>query len=289
MTALFRRVVHVALGPKTQGASTALTAIEKGSGVDVSELDCVFKVKKNLKREANTCGLTLYNLSPASRALLETPKKLVLRLEAGYPGHVAQLYLGEVRAAQSMREGSNIITRVETGDSEKEIQSAHINLSVGPKVPAEVALQAIVRELKIGEGNLPVVIAKLRARGVAPFGPGTLIFGSAARALDDICRSADLEWSIQDGVLQILDRGKALESQAVLLSSDSGLLGSPTIDHKGIVSFKALIQPDLRPGHKVAFDTMAFKATKGYRIQEVDYTGDTKGTEWFATGKCKAY
>jgi hypothetical protein len=149
-----------------------------------------------------------------------------------------------------------------------------------------------VRELKIGEGNLETIVKQLRERGVVPFGKGTLLFGNAARALDDFCRSADLEWSIQDGVLQILDRGKALESQAVLLSANTGLIGSPTVDHKGIVTFKALIQPDLVPGHKVAFDTRNFKVSQGYRIQECEYTGDTLGSPtspWFCEGKAKCY
>lgn len=292
MSALFRRVVNVSIGPKTQDASTALAAIERGLGINASELDCVFKVKKNLKAEPNTCSIDIFNLSKASRALLETPKKLVLRLEAGYPDQVSQLYLGEIRYAQSSRSESNIITHIETGDSEKEIQTAHINLSIGPKVPAEVALTAIARELGIGLGNVNVAVAKLRAKGTTPFGRGTLIFGGAARALDDFCRSADLEWSIQDGVLQILDRGKALEGQAVLLSPDTGLIGSPTIDHKGVVTFKALIQPDLRPGHKIAFDTLDFKISQGYRIQECEYTGDTTPSPtspWYCEAKAKRY
>lgn len=289
MTTLFRRVVKIAVGPKTQGASAALTAIESQSGLDVSELDCTFKVKKHLKAEPNSCEVAIYNLSANSRALLEIPKKLVLRLEAGYPDAVAQLYLGEIRSAQSVREGADIVTKIETGDSAKELQSAKINLSVGPKVPAEVVLTAIARTLKVGLGNVQTAAAKLKSKGATFFGKGTLIYGSAAQALDDFCKSADLEWSIQDGVLQILDRGKALESQAVLLSSDTGLIGSPTIDHKGIVSFKALIQPDLRPGRKIAFDTLSFKISQGYRIQEVEYTGDTAGQTWYCEGKAKKY
>ncbi len=281
--------MNIAVGPRTAGAPAGLTAIERGSGLNVSNLDCVFKVKKNLKPEANTCDLKIFNLSETSRHMLETPKKLVLRLEAGYVGQVGQLYLGEVRSATSAREGPSIVTHIETGDSEKELQTAHISLSIGPKVPITVALTAIAREFKVGIGNVGVAAAKLAARGVAPFGPGSAIFGSAVDAMNDICRSADLEWSIQDGVLQLLDRGKALEGLAVLLSASTGLIGSPTIDHKGIVTAKALLQPDLRPGHKVAFDSLSFKVSQGYRIQECEYSGDTSATEWYATMKCSKY
>ncbi len=290
MTTLFKRVVNVALGPRTPGAVGALAAIERASGIEVSNLDCTFKVKKNLLPKANICELKLFNLSKSSRHALETPARLVVRLEAGYVGAVGQLYLGEIRSAHSSRVGPDIVTEVETGDSEKDLQTSHINLSIGPKVPINVALAAIAREFKnVGLGNVAVVGARLAAKGIAPFGPGSAIFGSAAQAMTDICLSADLEWSIQDGVIQILDRGKAQEGLATLLSPSTGLVGSPTIDHKGIVSFKALLQPNLRPGYKIAFDTFSFKIAQGYRIEEIEYSGDTASTEWYATGKAKKY
>lgn len=279
MTTLFRRVVNVAVAPKTDGAAGALAAIEGTMGFEVSNLDCVFKVKKNLKPEPNTCELKLYNLAGPTRRVLEGAKKLTLRLEAGYVGAVCQLFLGEVRSARTSREGPDIITEVSTGDSEKEIQESRINMSIGPKVPASVALESIARALKVGLGNVPVAAAKLAAKGVTPFGPGTVISDNAARALTDYCRSADLEWSIQDGVLQILDRAKALDSMAVFLSADTGLIGSPTIDNKGLVTATALIQPDLIPGRKVVLNTIAHKGD-GYRIEECEYTGDTAGNDW---------
>lgn len=287
MTALFRRVVNITVAPKTEGAGGALASIESTLGFELSALDCVFSVKKNLKPEPNTCEIKIYNLTQEARRTLETPKKLIVRLDAGYPGAVAQLYMGEVRSAHSHREGSDIVTELSTGDSEKELATARINMSIGPKVPAGVALTAICRELKVGIGNANAMAAKLQAKGVVFFGAGTVVTGSAKRALIDFCRSADLEWSIQDGVLQILDRGKAMQDKAVYLSPSTGLIGSPTIDNKGLVSVTALIQPDLRPGRKIQIDAESVKG--GFRIQDVEYTGDTAGNEWYAKLQAKTY
>lgn len=285
MTALFRRVVNVTVAPT--GSEGALGAIESTLGFELSNLDCAFQAKKSLKLEPNTCELKLYNLSQETRRTLETPKKLMLRLDAGYPDAVAQLFLGEVRSAHSHRENADIVTEISTGDSAKELATARIHMSVGPKVPASVALLAICRELKVGMGNAAVMAAKLQAKGVVFFGSGTVITGSARRALQDFCRSADLECSIQDGVLQILDRGKALESKAVYLSPGTGLVGSPTIDNKGIVSVTAFIQPDLRPGRKIQIDAESVKG--GFRIQECEFLGDTAGNEWYCKMSAKAY
>lgn len=282
---LFRRVVNVTVAPT--GSLGTLGKIENGLGFDLSNLDCVFKAKKTLKSEPNTCEVKLYGLSPETRRVLETPKKLVLRLEAGYPDSVAQIFLGEIRSAHSKREGAEIVTEISTGDSAAEMQKARIHMSIGPKVPTSVVLEAIVQSLGAGMGNTRQAAGRLASAGSALFGPGSALSGSSAQILTDICRSADLEWSIQDGVVQILDRGRAMSEKAVFLSSETGLVGSPSVDHKGVVSAVALIQPDLRPGRKIEFKSISFNG--GYRIEECEYTGDTAGTDWYVKLSCKKY
>jgi hypothetical protein len=282
MSQQFRRVVNVTVAPA--GEAGALAAISSTMGFDISNLDCEFRVRKSLKAEPNTCELRVFNLAQNTRRVLENAKRLVLRLEAGYPEAVAQLYLGEVRSAQSFRDGSDIITEISSGDSEKELAESRLSLTVGPKVPSQVALTAIARSLGVGLGNVAKASAALAAKGSAFFGSGTALYGHSAKLLDDFCRSADLEWSIQDGVLQILDRGAALEDKAVYLSADTGLVGTPTIDNKGILSVTALIQPDLRPGRKIVLEAQALRGT--FRIQDVEYIGATAGQEWYAQMSC---
>lgn len=285
MTALFRRVVNLAVAPS--GDNGALGLIEKGLGFDLSLLDCVFQVKKSLKPEPNTCKVKVYNLAPSTRKILEGSPKLVLRLEAGYQGLVAQLFLGEIRSTRTSREGADLVTEIDTGDSAKEVQSARINSSFGANQPISDALTAIAKTFGVGLGNLSSASAKLRSKGSAFFGPGTAISGYSAQIMTDFCRSAGLEWSIQDGLIQILNKGSVTNEQAVLLSADTGLLDSPTSDVKGIVTASCLIQPGLRPGSKVVFDTKDFKG--GYRIREVEYVGDTSGNDWTAKLSLEKY
>lgn len=283
---LFRHVVNVTVAPGESGTN-AIGTIQNRRGFDLSDLDCSFKVKKSLKPEPNTAEVRIYNLAAETRKILETSKKLVLRLEAGYVDNVSQLFLGEIRSAHSTREGPDTITEISTGDSEKELAGSQIKLTIGPKLPADAVLLMIARELGLGLGNVAQAAARLQARGITPFGKGTVIAGNAARAMTDFCRSADLEWSVQDGVIQIVDRGKALEDKAVLLSSSTGLIGSPSVDNQGTLKFKALIQPDLVPGRKVLFESLSFNG--GYRIQKCEYSGDTAGNEWFCDGEAVKY
>lgn len=275
MSALFGRIVNVVVGPRAPDDSPP--DIES-KAFDLSNLDCVFHAKKSLKQEPNTCEVKLYNLAEFTRLTLETPKRLILRLDAGYPGKVCQIFLGEVRGAKSSVEGPDIITEISTGDSEQEMATSRIKMTVGPNTTAKTVLEAIAREMKVGLGNVSSVAARLQASGA--FGQGTLIKGKCADELTRVCDANNISWSVQNGVLQFLEHGTALDAEAVLLSPNTGLVGSPTIDHKGIVSATALIQPDLTPGRKVKFDSLAFKGV--HKITDVEYTGDTRGQDWYA-------
>lgn len=284
---LFKKAARVIVAPGDASSGT-IGAIQAASGLDISNLDLEFRVRKNLKPEPNTCELVVYNLSSSTRRYLEQPKKLNLSLSAGYGTELAQLFLGQVRRAYSYKSGSNFVTEITTGDSEKEIQSARITQSIGPKVPAAVALTAIAKSLGVGLGNVQAASAKLSATGVTPFGNGgTVLHGFAADILTDFCKSADLEWSIQDGVIQILDVGKSLQNQAVLLDSDSGLIEYPKVDASGIVTATALIQPNLRPGNKVDFESVTVKG--GYRIEQCEYAGSTFQDTWQVTFQARKY
>lgn len=260
--------------------------------VELSNLDCKFKVKKSLKPEPNTCNVEVYNLAATTRAKLESSKSNILRLEAGYNTDVSLLYLGNIRAVYTTTDGPTKVTHLETGDSEKEIQASRINVPVGPKTPADVALRAIAKTLGVKAGNIEAAIAKLKTKaGLALFPSATILSGSTARYLQDFCNSAGLEWSIQDGALQILDKGKALEtSKAILLSAATGLTGSPTVDFKdkklGAMA-KCLMIPELGCGRKVVFDTEGVKG--GYRIHTIEYDGDFAGNDWYATIFCEKY
>lgn len=256
--------------------------------LDVSDLRCSFKIKKNLKPIPNSCEIKVWNLSDASRDRLGSKAVLPVRVEAGYETTgTAQLFLGEVRSADHEVQGADIVTEVSCGDGDKAHQT-RLHLSIGPSLPVSAVLESIVKALGIGEGNTKSIGKVLAAKGVLNmYGSGSAISGYAWRALQDLCRSAGLEASVQDGNIQILDLNKALEGKAVSLSAATGLIGSPTVDRKGVVKAKSLIIPELTPGRLVVFDSRFVKG--GYRLQAVEYSGDTHGTEWYAEIECKKY
>ena len=142
-------------------------------------------------------------------------------------------------------------------------------------------------------GNTDFFATKIGQKVVTLFPKGTVLSGNASRELTDLCRSVGAEWSVQNGAVQLLQIGEPLAGKAVELGPDSGLVGSPTIDNKdakkgSIVKATCLLIPDLVPGRKVTFKSVA-RLEGGFRIEEVTYRGDTSGRDWYAEIECKRY
>jgi hypothetical protein len=277
---LFGRVWRVVIGAQ-------IGAIRAGLQVDDHRI--YFHVEKSLKPEPNTCTLKVYNLSRTQRAQIEElkPKKgdtrgIPILIEAGYKDKgPQQIWLGDVRTVSTERDGGDWITTLESGDGEKAGQNARINVAYGPGTTPDTALRAIVKALGVDPGNVPQVLTKLRATGVGQLFPKRLVLsGSAVEHMTNFCRSAGLEWSIQEGAVQILDVGATSLGFVTRLSPSTGLVGVPSVDPEGKLSCTSLIQSGLRPGSLLVLESSAVRGN--YRIERTVWEGDTHDTPWYA-------
>lgn len=271
--------------------------------VQTDALRVQFKVKKTIKPDPNTCEIKVFNLGQNNRDALSnaTGGKLVAKLEAGYETTgLSLLFLGEVRNAFTEWSGPDSITTVTTGDSEKEMQEARIHATLGTGAPIEDALFSIAKALGVGLGNIDQAVTLLKSKGAARgmFGPGTALSGNAKRVMTEFCQSAGLEWSVQDGVIQITDRNKPILKTAVELTEDSGLVDSPSVDFKATtkqaaggvyVKAKCLLIPDLAPGRAIVLKSRSVSGQ--YRIESLEYQGDShgQGNDWIADLVLRSY
>lgn len=272
--------------------------------LEVSALRCRFDVTKTVKPEPNKAELKIYGLNANQRSEIEkqTPRDVkteplqaflsnprapnFLRIEAGYESGTHQIYFGEVLDGHTTIEGPDVITSVSSADGERDAAQRRINIPIGAGTPPSVALRNMLTALGVGEGNLSKFATELDSGKVAKiYESGSALSGSAWDELQAFAHAAQLEISLQDGALMVLNKGKALRETSLKLNSGSGLIGSPGVDAKGIVTFKTFMIPGLIPGVSVVMDAKALKGV--YRVEECRYVGDTHGAEWYVESKGK--
>lgn len=286
MTQLFDRDIEVNIGG-------LLLASHDTSGADQAVLRIVFDiVKTGTSKPPNKARLEIYNLSEDSRSKIQEQKRLPVSIKAGYRGNIAQLFIGDMRFGNSSKvgsskEGADWVTTIEAGDGAKEFKSKRISQSLAPGTKVTDALKKAAEALGVGTGNLDKVIAAGSKRaGLSEYTNGTVLSGKASDSVDNIVKSMGLEWSIQDGQLQILEPKQTTQDTAVVLESGTGLVGSPAAGDKGIVKATSLLQPDIFPGRKIQLKSFAFEGTF-FKATKVRHTGDTWGTKWFTEMELK--
>lgn len=255
--------------------------------IQFDALDVQFTVVKTLKPQPNTCELTVWNLSEEHRQQLQqlnptknpATKGVPCKIEAGYKDAVSQIWLGDLRTVETTREGPNFLTKLTSGDGERGWQNGRMHVSYGPNTSIDTVFRGMARALGVSEGNLASVVSKLKIAGAANFTAGVVISGAVSTHMTELARSAGLEVSIQDSALQFLDLNKASAGTAVRLAAETGLVESPTVDQKGVLTAKSLMIAGLQCGGLVTVDALFVKGT--YRIEKLTWTGERAGNDWF--------
>lgn len=255
--------------------------------VEVRGLRLVFKAKKTKVPDPNNLDLKIYNLAPTRREALAKVAAAPIILVAGYQGGAQVIFSGAARTIDHVREGPDWVTHVQSGDGEVAFSQVGAASFAGGARLADV-----VEELTGQMGvNAADALTQLRRGDFA--GANKIFLGGFAAAgrsvvyLDQALKAAGIEWSIQDGTLQLTDPGKATQERAYVLSADSGLVGSPDHGAPGkngeppLLKARCLLNGELRPGRAVSIDSVGRSGF--YRVETVEHSGDTHGADWTTT------
>lgn len=247
-------------------------------------LDVAFDIFRTAKSEPNTAEIKVWNLTPEKRFVLEEQGNVPVSVEAGYKDQTSQLFLGVARTVYTTREGADLITVLQSGDGEKEHQSSRINVSIAAGATNQQAIDAVVKALALGAGNSANAATKI-ASAKPLFPQGAVLTGSAAQVLQRLMLSLGLEYSIQNGALQVLTAGEPLAGTATKLTPETGLVGSPSIDNEGILTAQALLIPEIFPGRLLVVESEFLSGN--FRVESCKYVGDTAGNDWYVEVEAK--
>lgn len=267
-----------------------------GKGVEIKPpLRVTFDVEKDTKEEPNYQKVRIWNLSPATRAAVVEPDSVVA-LYAGYVEEDGALLLasGTVVTGYTYFDGPDVVTEIEFLDGYLAIRDTVVSLGYGAGVKASAICKDIAAQMGLS----------LMMDAAAPdrvWNNGFSFYGAAATGLHKVVQGTGLEWSIQNGTLQIIPRLGTTKRQAFVLNSGSGLIGHPvrtregarekakvkdkkTGDSKTLVSAKqqtdgwkvdSLLLPALNPGDMVKLESRS--VTGWFRCESLKHSGDIGG------------
>lgn len=289
-TLQFRREATVIVGDSAAGAGLAVT-----EGLRVK-----FEVTKTIGRQPNTALIQIYNLTQANEAKIKGEFDEVI-LNAGYVDASLLVFAGSIRHTSQYRDGNDHITEIDAGDGDSDLRNTIINTTLRAGTSTSQALDHIISKFAKTKKGHVVVSDTNRIRG-------KVISGLPGPLLDRIAAENNAHWSIQDGTLVMVPVTSTLPTEAIVLRSDTGLLGAPEVNDKGIKA-KCLLNPRLAVNGKVQIDNNDLKLqiakqkanvpgakqkkTKKaagqiarldpdgvYKIYKLVHKGDTRGQDW---------
>lgn len=242
-------------------------------------LQTQFSIVRDQRRDPDEAVFSIINLKPENRAELESNEQVSLVFEAGYAENMKQLFAGVVRRAISTKEGPNWVTTVTLGDGESDrIQLASIRKTYKKDTALKTALQDMVRATGLGEGNLQDVVDVARQAALDKFPRSRTFVGPALAELYRQVRSFGFGYTIQDGTF-VFYSDTSGTGAGVLLSPETGLVGSPRLDSKGKVQFRALLNADIQPQAVVQLESAQINGR--FLVERTNHLGDSRGQDWY--------
>lgn len=278
-------------GPPFNGAFPGNALVISGEGDPrVPGLRIQAKICKTLEKEPNTCEIRITNLSASTRQSLQTPNVRV-DLQAGYAQTgLTDIFAGQVRTADHLREKADWITVLKCGDGTSWFQWAQTSgtwkgSNAAPAVSVWGVLDYICNQTGIELAPNADAQAVLSA---APYVYrwSYSVGGSAQRAVDKLLKASRYTWSIQNNQLQVLAPGQSLGTSIPLISPATGLIGSPEMGtpekatKPALCKFKALLTPT-KPGARVHLKSDRYDTDLKVIKCEMDL--DTHSGPWFTT------
>lgn len=257
-----------------------------------SDLRITFDVERTSRSKPNKAEIIIYGLSEESRLAI-SERETSVRLVAGYSGTAGQILAGQLDAVQHERKGTDWQSQLFVADG-RTAWRAYTSTAWRSGTPWQDVVRSLATAMGLSIGPTALAAVTGSARGTY------CCTGFAAREMDLLIADLGLQWSIQDGAVQIVAADKALSDGAILLSPESGLVGTPkqtdpkigrvgkskTKSKRSAIELDALLLPEYKPGRLIQVQSRTVNGA--YRIDSCKMKGDSHAGQLLAHLACSA-
>ena len=281
---------------------------DTGDALNLAGLTINFAIKKTDGQTPNTAAIRVYNLSDDT---VKRIKKEFTRvtLQAGYESNYGVIFDGNVKQFTEGRE--NVVDSfldIQAADGDESYNFAVVNATLAAGAKQRDQIQAAAKTMQQLGGTQTGYISEDTDGEALP--RGKVMYGMARDYIRNSAQSSGSSWSIQNGKIQVVPLTGILPGQAVVLNSQSGLIGAPEQTNDGI-KFRCLLNPQLVIGGmvqinekdivKAKLDDQPVKLKKDgtapdkkepaqlqhdgfYRLITATISGNTRGNDWYIDG-----
>lgn len=297
------RTCHVLIGKDGDGN------VSPANGLLIEHLRVQFDITKTIYRTPNVATIKVFNLTGVSEKKITQEYNDII-LQGGYVGEGQKprlFFRGNVVWASGYRDDTARVCEILAKDGDKDFHGALVNFTLAAGHTDADAVRQLLTSFRA------TTLGHVHGKNLdVKHGRARTFSGNARDVLDDIAGNNDAEWSIQNGLLTMVPVDSTLPTEAFEISSETGLLGAPEANDKGI-TMKVKFDPRILPGSKVWLKNNEVKAKhlkaaitgqqrklQGpkiparldpdgiYKVYAVHATGDTRGDDWTAELKCVA-
>lgn len=263
-----------------------VTTVEVGEpgqeGFLAQDFRIAFDISKSLIPQPNPISVSVYNLKEENRdRIRRTTDSVILR--AGYTEEVGPIVVavGDIVDVVHRNEPPDIITEITAGDGSRTLRTNKQSLTFGEGASAKQILAQVVESAGVALRDVSGVDDSQFANGFAESGPFPDIMEKLAGKLG-------VEWSIQNGEVQVTPLDTPTNELGIVVSPETGLIGAPerrtdqgtprSPSQKDGWIIRSLLRPSVEPGMRIALDSKMVKGT--FRVTELQHVGDTHGQDW---------
>lgn len=282
-----------------------LVSNSKGQAIEFDQFRVKFNIKTSSTQTPNAGDIYIYNLSYDTYLLLKSEYTTVI-LSAGYQGGTyGVIHKGNIKQVIYGRESAtDTFVNIISGDADLAYNFATVNTTLAAGSTYSDHINVCTKSM----GSLGVVTGTIGTENPQPLPRAKVMYGMARDHLRQIADSTDSSWNIQNGTLNFIKSSTAFGGTPVVLTSKTGMIGTPQQTNEG-VNVKCLLNPYLRSGGRIQIDNRSvaqFKinllvanspsdippptnADGVYYILTSEFSGDTRGTDWYSSLVCLTY
>ena len=288
------------------GRKATLLIGDEQEALDLSALRFTFATRRGDTQTPNTLHVRIYNVS--ANTVTKVMKEFTrIVLQAGYEGNYGLIFDGTIKQVRRLRESpTDTVLDITAADGDSAYNFAVVNktFAAGSTMTDHLNEYASVM---FGHGVTQGPVAAMPATA---FPRGKVMFGLARDYLRCTARTAGMDWSIQDGQLQIVPQTAYIEGDVPQINAASGMIGLP-VQTIGGIEVKMLLNPNIKIGHLIQLNNDSIQryehqlSLQGevlgrnvetvqakingdgfYKVMMAQHEGDTRGNDWYTDVVC---